>query len=91
MIKYPEQVLYLIKLIRRQEHEVTTTMDELLPCPKCTRRSLEYSSGWRCLWRDCQFQTYDIPSKDQVIELLNLRRKRKEAEELELLEGLEDL
>lgn len=91
-MKYPEQVQQIIRTIKKQlRGELMTTQDNLLKCPKCGRYDLQFGNGWQCLWKDCLFQTYEIPSFHKVEQILHSRNERKLVEDIQLLEGLDEL
>ena len=44
-------------------------------CPECGRGELGYSNGyWHCLWRDCYFKTNEIPSKEEMENLIQFKK-----------------
>ena len=45
-------------------------------CPICGRGDLQYnhvSGYWFCYWTDCPFHTSEIPSKEEIRYLINLK------------------
>jgi len=91
-MKYPEQVQQIIRTIKKQlRGDITCTSDYRLTCPECGRRDMKFGNGWQCLWKDCGFQTYEIPSFHKVEQILHSRNERKLVKDVQLLEGLDEL
>lgn len=66
-MKYKKQLDRIIYDVKRGEHPHVI-------CPKCGYGDMEYQRfGWQCLWRDCMFQTDELPSEDEIQKLINLK------------------
>ena len=61
---------------------VKTNKKVYVICPSCGRGGMEYGYNetprWVCLWRDCQFTTRNIPSVQEIKELINLKTQLKQ-------------
>lgn len=57
-------------------------------CPKCKRGGMEYgyngSDEWVCLWKDCFYRTDEIPSVQEIKDLIKLKNQLEQIKKLEI-------
>lgn len=66
-MKYQKQIDRLVYDVKHCQHPYVV-------CPNCGQGHMEMQQGaWTCLWNDCMFRTEEIPSEDEIQELINLK------------------
>lgn len=75
----------IAKEIQRLIESVKKRVHPYLICPKCGRGELQYgydgTPEWICIWKDCPFRTKEIPSKEKIKYLIELKEDLKKIKE----------